>query len=74
MIFNCYWNGINFINIFIVCVVSGKKFWNIKEDLEKGLKEVIIVKMLLMNSWGEFLIKILWDIFICYLIILFVII
>lgn len=51
-----------------------KNFWNIKEDLEKGLKEVIIVKMLLMNSWGEFLIKILWDIFICYLIILFVII
>lgn len=50
MIFNCHPNGTNFINIFTACVASGKNPRNIKEDLEKGLKEAITVKMLLMNS------------------------
>lgn len=45
-----------------------KKPRNIKEDLEKGLKEAITVKMLLMNSWGESSIKTLRDTFTCYLI------
>lgn len=55
-------------SIYSLHAWQAEKKGNIKEDLERDLKEAITVKMLLMNSWGESSIKTLRDTFTCYLI------